>query len=92
MATINENACLPRSNFGRILAAEMGAERLPTLGRRPARAIYCLSLLVREFFSVVLDGFVVMMVLMQWFRRPKNDAMAVFTPVYQGKRRSGAVG
>ena len=45
MATINENACLPRSNFGRILVAEMGAERLPTLGRRPARAIYCLSLL-----------------------------------------------
>ena len=45
MATINENACLPRSNFGRILAAKMGAERLPTLGRHPARAIYCLSLL-----------------------------------------------
>ena len=78
MATIkNENACLPRSNFGRILAAEMGAERLPTLGRRPARAIYCLSLFVQEFFSVILGGIVRMMVLMQWFRQPKNDAMAV---------------
>ena len=31
MATINENARLPRSNFGRILAAEMGLSVFPRL-------------------------------------------------------------